>query len=179
MSDSANVFTDLNQFSTRLGTLLSSNAAGQAAKIAQRLHAEKPLNAGIDTLIHVLNMLASALVKLDAPLKKAGNVAAGCEAIADSLDAFGDGKSLVQVAKRCGQSDAMVQPVVDKIVQIRGPLKAALDLLGSLPTPGELSGLCKHLTALAGDLKGLKAEVEEPLASISTPTPSTTGGKLP
>ena len=179
MSDSVNVFADLNHFSTRLGTLLSSSAAGQAPKIASKLRAEKQLKVAIESLIKILEGLAQATTNLKEPLEKAAEVAAGCEAIADSLDAFGDSKSLGQVAKLCGQSDGVVQPIVDKIVHIRGPLKAALGILGSLPTPNELIGLDEHLTALADDLKALKGEVKDPKASTSTPTLSTTGGQLP
>jgi len=179
MSDSANVFTDLDHFLTRLDTLLSSSAAGQAPRIANKLRAEKQLKVAIESLIKILEGLAQTTENLKKPLEKAAEVAAGCEAIADSLDAFGDGKSLGKVAKLCGQSDGVVQPIVDRIVQIRGPLKAALGILGSLPTPSELIGLGKNLTDLADDLKALKLKVEDPNASTSTPTPSTTGGKLP
>jgi hypothetical protein len=179
MSDSANVFTDLNQFSTRLGTLLSSNAAGQAPKIASRLRAEKQLKVAIESLIKILEGLAQATRNLKEPLDKAAKVAAGCEAIADSLDAFGDGKSLGKVAKLCGQSDGVVQPILDKIVQIRGPLMKALGILGSLPTPSELIALGKNLTDLADDLKALQGKIENPIASTSTPTPLTTGGNQP
>lgn len=179
MSDTANVFTDLNDFSIRLGTLLSSGAAQQAPKIAQRLRVEKQLEAAIKSLIKALNTLADATVKLHEPLEKAGHVAAGCEAIADSLDAFGDGKSLGQAAKLCGQSDAVVQPIMDKILQIRGPLKAALNILGSLPTPSELIGLHKNLTDLAEDFEALQQKVEGSNVSVSASTQSTTGGKLP
>ncbi len=179
MSDSANVFSDLNELSTRLQRLLISDAARQAPKIAKRLRAEKQLDTGIKALVDALNMLASVLQKLEDPLKKAEHVAAGCEAIAETLDAFGDGKSVGKVAKLCGQSDAVVQPIVDKISQVRGPLMKALGILGSLPTPAELTGLCEDLTDLAVRLKGLKPVVEIPNAPTSTPTPSTTGGKLP
>jgi hypothetical protein len=179
MSDSVNVFADLNHFSTRLGTLLSSSAAGQAPKIANKLRAEKQLKLAIESLIKILEGLAQATRKLQKPLEKAAEVAAGCEAIADSLDAFGDGKSLGKVAKLCGQSDGMVQPILDKIVQIRGPLKSALGILGSLPTPSELIELGKNLTDLADDLQTMKLKVQDPNASTSTPTPSTPGGKLP
>ncbi len=55
----------------------------------------------------------------------------------------------------------------------------ALGILGSLPTPSELTALCKNLTDLVDHLKDLKAEVEDPNASPSTPTPSTPGGILP
>jgi hypothetical protein len=178
MSDSANVFTDLNHFSTRLGTLLSSSAAEQAPKIASKLRAEKQLKVAIESLIKILQGLAQATRNLKKPLEKAAEVAAGCEAVADSLDAFGDGESLGKVAKLCGQSDGVVQPILDKIVQIRGPLKSALGILGSLPTPSELIDLGKNLTDLADDLKALQGKIENPIAS-STPTPSTTGGKLP
>ncbi len=179
MSDSASVFTDLNQFSTRLDTLLSSSAAGQAPKIASKLHAEKQLKAAVDFLIKALEQLAKATRNLEKPLEKAAEVAAGCEAIADSLDSFGDGKSLGKVAKLCGQSDGVVQPIVDKIGQVRGPLMKALGILGSLPTPSELTALCKNLTDLVDHLKELTAEVQDPNASPSTPTPSTPGGILP
>jgi len=184
MSDSANVFTDLNRFSTRLERLLLSDAARQAPKIAKRLRAEKQLAIGIDALADALNMLASILEKLQGPLKKAEHVAAGCEAIADGpiadgLAAFGNGKSLGQVAKLCGQSDGAVQPLVDRIVQVRGPLTRALGILGSLPTPGELTVLRNALNNLASGLRALQQEVKTPNASVSTPTPSTPGGKLP
>lgn len=179
MNDSANVFTDLNHFSTRLGTLLSSNAAGQAPKIASKLRAEKQLKVAIQSLINILEGLAQATRNLKKPIEKAAEVAAGCEAIADSLDTFGDGKSLGKVAKLCGQSDGVVQAILDKIGQIRGPLMKALGILGSLPTPSELIALDKDLTDLADDLKALQGKVEGPNASTSTPTLSTTGGKLP
>ncbi|MBL8395121.1 MAG: hypothetical protein JNK99_10295 [Candidatus Accumulibacter sp.] len=177
MSDSANVFTDLDHFSTRLGTLLSSSAAGQAPKIASKLRAEKQLKVAIESLIKILEGLAQATENLKKPIEKAVEVAAGCEAIADSLDAFGDGESLGKVAKLCGQSDGVVQPILDKIVLIRGPLKAALSILGSLPTPSELIELSRNLTDLADDLKALQGKIENPIASTSIPTASTTGGK--
>lgn len=179
MSDSANVFGDLNRLSTRLERLLISDAARQAPKIAKRLRAEKQLAIGIDALADALNMLASILEKLQGPLKKAEHVAAGCEAIADGLAAFGNGNSLGQVAKLCGQSDGAVQPLVDRIVQVRGPLTRALGILGSLPTPGELTVLRNALNDLASGLRALQQEVKTPNASLSTPTPSTPGGKLP
>jgi hypothetical protein len=179
MTDSANVFGDLNAFSTRLETLLISDAARQAPKIAKRLRAEKQLAIAIDALADALNTLASAVKKLQDPLKKAAHVAAGCEAIADGLAAFGDGKSIGPVAKLCGQSDGVVQPIVDRIVQVRGPLMKALAALGSLPTPGELTVLCNTLSSLASGLRALQQEVGTPNASPSTPTPSTPGGKLP
>ncbi len=179
MSDTATIFADLNQLALRLGTLLSSRTARKAPEVARKLGAEKQLKVAIGSLIKVLEGLAEAIRNLKKPLEKAAEVAAGCEAIADSLAAFGDGKSLGQVAKLCGQSDGVVQPIVDKIVLVRGPLMKALGILGSLPTPSQLTEICKNLTDLADDLQTMKLKVETPSASTSTPTPSTPGGKLP
>ena len=97
MTTAENAFTALDGFLDRLERLV--NAAPPALKLAQRLRAEKQLDTGIKALVDALNMVASALKKLQEPLKKAEHLAAGCEAIADSLDAFGDGKSLGKVAK--------------------------------------------------------------------------------
>jgi hypothetical protein len=179
MSDTATIFADLNQLALRLGTLLSSRTAGKAPEVARKLRAEKQLKVAIASLINVLEGLANATKALEKPLEKTAEIAAGCEAIADSFDAFGDGKSLGQVAKLCGQSDAMVQPIVDKIVQVRGPLVKALGMLGSLPTPSQLTELCKNLTDLADDLQTIALKVEDPNAPTSTPTPTSPGGKLP
>lgn len=179
MSDTAMLFADLNQLALRLGTLLSSRTAGKAPEVARKLRAERQLEVAIATLINVLEGLAEAIRNLKKPLVRTGEVAAGCEAIADSLDALGDGKSLGQVAKLCGQSDAMVQPIVDTIVQVRRPLMKALGILGSLPTPSQLTELCEHLTDLADDLQTIKRKVEDPNAPTSAPTPMTPGGKLP
>ena len=179
MTDSASVFTDLDRFSMRLGTLLSSNAARQAPKVAQRLHAERLLAAAIDSLSKSLKLLADTAVKLDAPLRKVEHVAAGCAAIADSLEAFGDGRSLGQVAKLCGQGDALVQPIVDQIVRIRGPLQAALGLLGNLPTPDQLHRLHQEMIDLANDFEQLKPQTGNSEALTSEPPQSNTGGNQP
>ncbi len=179
MSDTAMIFADLNQLALRLGTLLSSRTAGKAPEVARKLRAEKQIEVAIASLINVLEGLAEAIRNLKKPLEKAADVAAGCEAIADSLDAFGDGMSLGKVAKLCGQSDSVVQPIVDKIVQVRGPIMKALGMLGNLPTPSQLTELCKNLTDLADDLRTIKLKVEDPNAPTSTPTPTTPGGKLP
>jgi hypothetical protein len=173
MSNAAEVFAEVGRMTDRLDALLRSDAAQKAPAVAKKLRVEKQLRSAIEALKTIVGQLGKATGRLEEPLDKIAALAASCQAIADGLQTFGDGKSIGEMARRCGQSEAMVQPVIDTIAAVRGPLAQVLGFLATLPAASDVRALHDKLQAVEQRLVDPKrVEVDDANAAPAATSPS-------